>query len=273
MQIKKDQVCTEEGLCRESIRSSLTGLSDDSVLARDFDSLRALAVVGVEDFAGVRRGTGSSTGPTDATTLTPLSDGTRAGVSGCRGGGGTCCWLGGGASTATAAGCSTLADTDLTLTGTAPALNGDGLVVESTKVHAESGPSIEVVGDGDGTAGPWGLTDGNVLVECGGAGDGWLVDLLVLPDVIRSSVAHHGTHVGSLIGGVADGVLHDIVLHKRAGGPTVDGQETDAGGGESSTVGDGAVRYERQSNSLVQCQVWALLCVTGVPSETDDKVG
>jgi len=90
-----------------------------------------------------------------------------------------------------------------------------------------------VVGNGDGTAGTWSLTDGDVLVEGGGSLDGWLVDLLVKPDVVDTSVRGDSTLVG------ADGLvtsvgLHDVVLNKWVLAPSVDREETDTAGREGT---------------------------------------
>lgn len=88
-----------------------------------------------------------------------------------------------------------------------------------------------MVGNGDGTAGTWGLTDGDVLVEGGGADNGWLVDLLVEPDVINRSVRGDSALVGA--GGLVTGVgFHNVVLNKWVLAPAVDGKETDAAGRE-----------------------------------------
>lgn len=65
---------------------------------------------------------------------------------------------------------------------TVPALHGNDLQVHGAKVHAVTLPSVEVVGHGNGTASSATIADGDVLVECCGAGDGGCVDTLSLPD-------------------------------------------------------------------------------------------
>lgn len=93
---------------------------------------------------------------------------------------------------------------------------------------------------GNRTARPGALADRDVLVEGGGAQNGRLVDLLVLPDIIGTAVTRHSAHVcaGSLVSVVN---LHDIVFHERVGAPAVHGKDTNARGHrEGAAVGDGA---------------------------------
>lgn len=64
---------------------------------------------------------------------------------------------------------------------------------------------------------------GDVLVEGGGASDRWLVDLLVLVDVVDRSIAGHCALEGALCRALAvTGVLLDVVLNERVAGPSVD---------------------------------------------------
>ena len=73
--------------------------------------------------------------------------------------------------------------------GTTPALGSKDLVVVVAEVKAGFLPGGEVVGHGDGTAaGPLADAVGDVLPEGGRTRDGGLVDLLVLPDLVGTSV-------------------------------------------------------------------------------------
>jgi hypothetical protein len=107
--------------------------------------------------------------------------------------------------------------------GVAPALSGEGLVVVLTKVHAELGPGVEVALGGDSSAtGTLVDTVGDVLGEGGGADDGRLVHLGVLPDVVAGAIAGDGADLLALSGaGTVGGVLLDVVLNKGVGGPAV----------------------------------------------------
>jgi hypothetical protein len=141
-------------------------------------------------------------------------------------------------------------------TSVAPALGGQGLVVVLAKVHAELLPGVEVALGGDGAA-AGALVDavGDVLGEGGGADDGRLVDLGVLPDVVRRAVAGHGADLLALgRAGAVGGVLLDVVLDERVGGPAVDGDEDGAGGG-----GGGALEVD-------------LAVRAGLPALADDEV-
>lgn len=104
-------------------------------------------------------------------------------------------------------------------------LSGDNLVVEIAQVHSQLGPSIEVVGSGHSTAGALALADGPVLVEGRSALDGGLIDLLVLVDVVGSTIAIDGTlvgHAGARVVGAV--VLEDVVFDERASSPAVNGK-------------------------------------------------
>jgi hypothetical protein len=118
-------------------------------------------------------------------------------------------------------------------TSVTPALSGQSLVVVLTKLHAVAGPSVEVAGGGN-SAGARALVNAvaDVLGEGGGALDGGLVHLGVLPDVVDGAIAGDLAHLGALSGTSAvGGVLLDVVLDERVGGPAVDGDEDGAGGG------------------------------------------
>lgn len=132
-----------------------------------------------------------------------------------------------------------LAERDLSRAAAAPALDCHDLVVQCAEVHARLRPGIEVVLHGNRTARPGALADRDVLVEGGGAQNGRLVDLLVLPDIIGATVTRHSALVctGSLVSVVN---LHDIVFHERVGAPAVHGKDTNTRGREGAAVGDGA---------------------------------
>lgn len=67
------------------------------------------------------------------------------------------------------------------------------------------------------------LSIANVLPERGCAGDRWLVDLLVLPDVVDGAVAGDGANLLALCGARAvAGVFLDVVLDQWVRGPAVD---------------------------------------------------
>ena len=126
-----------------------------------------------------------------------------------------------------------------------------------------------MVGDGDSTAGTWGLTDGDILVEGGGTLDGWLVDLLVEPDVVDGSVRGDGSLVGAS-GLVTSWVLHHVVLDEGVLAPSVDGKKTDTGGRKGTRVGD----WAKLVSLGVYGSRWAdVRGATGRPSESNDKVG
>jgi len=146
-----------------------------------------------------------------------------------------------------------LRDGELSTSGTVPAFDGESLVVELSEVHAEASPLLEVVCHGDGTAAAAGGTDGEVLVEGTGPLDGGLVDLLVLPDGVGSSVTLESALDGSLLGWVGS-IFHDVVLDEWVGGPAVDGEET-------NTTGDRERAREGDRRAI-----------TGRPSTAHDKV-
>lgn len=79
-----------------------------------------------------------------------------------------------------------------------------------------------MVRGGDGTAAALRLADRQVLVECRGPLDGWLIDSGSFIDVIGRSIAHHGALVGSA--GKAGIIFHDVIFDERIGGPAIDRQ-------------------------------------------------
>lgn len=122
--------------------------------------------------------------------------------------------------------------------GVAPALGGEGLVVVLAKVHAELGPGVEVALGGDGSAaGTLVDTVGDVLGEGGGADDRRLVHLGVLPDVVAGAIAGDGADLLALSGArTVGGVLLDVVLDKRVGGPAVGGDKDGASSGRGGAL-------------------------------------
>ena len=66
------------------------------------------------------------------------------------------------------------------------------------------------------------LADRDILVEGRGALNGRLIDLLVLPDLVRGAVAREGALLRARFR-IPDRIFHDVVLHERVGGPTIDG--------------------------------------------------
>jgi hypothetical protein len=120
-------------------------------------------------------------------------------------------------------------------------------------------PSVDVVLEGDGTAGTLALAHGEVLVECSssldrrGVGTSGLVDVIdtavrgdLVPNVSnehRHSVnsMSYSAQVSSSAARVVSAVcLNDIVLNKRPSGPTVQGDQTVATSIDGAGVVDGA---------------------------------
>jgi hypothetical protein len=116
-------------------------------------------------------------------------------------------------------------------TSVAPALGGEDLVVHlAAELQAGLGPCVKVaLGVDAAAAGPRAAAVRDVLPEGGGAGDGGLVDLLVLPDVVGGAVAVDGADLLALGGARAVvGVLLDVVLDQGVLRPPVDGDEDSA---------------------------------------------
>jgi len=75
-------------------------------------------------------------------------------------------------------------------TSIAPPFRRQRLVIMRAQIQPSLLPSRKVVSNGDSAAGwTWSLSNGNVLHEGGCARDGWLVHLLMLPDVVSGAVA------------------------------------------------------------------------------------
>lgn len=133
---------------------------------------------------------------------------------------------------------------------TSPALSRNDLVVERAQVHAKLLPLCNVVGKGDGAAGAaLALAHRDVLVEGGGALDGWLVDLLVLVDGVCRAIACECALHSALASAATRGAVLDVVLDQRVRAPAVEGDEGGAGGGGCrASVGDDSTRW------LGQCE-------------------
>lgn len=97
---------------------------------------------------------------------------------------------------------------------TSPALSGNGLVIHRAQVHAELGPRSEVVGGGHGSAaGALVGAHRDVLPKgAGGAGNGRLVDLLVLPNIVGGPVAGERADLLALGSALSVAVLLNVVL-------------------------------------------------------------
>jgi len=68
-----------------------------------------------------------------------------------------------------------------------------------------------VILEGHGTAGPWRLTDRDVLVKSRRALDRRFIHALIFPDRISRPVTRYGSLLGAEAGGIA-AVLDDVVL-------------------------------------------------------------
>lgn len=81
-------------------------------------------------------------------------------------------------------------------------------------------------------AGPRALAIRDVLPKGGRTGDGRLVDLLVLPDVVGGPVASHAADLGALSRACAVArVLLNVVLNQGVCRPPIDRDQDGAGGG------------------------------------------
>ena len=120
---------------------------------------------------------------------------------------------------------STLGDGDGRRTGREVTLSGDDLVIVGTQVQAIGLPGVDVVGEGDGSAGTLVAADGPVLLEGGGTNDGWLVGTGGDEEIVDGSIGGNGTSVGSTRRWVVGTeVLNDIVLNQWVLGPSVNSE-------------------------------------------------
>lgn len=144
-------------------------------------------------------------------------------------------------SRSTAAGRSTLRDSDGRRAAAEVTLGSDDLVVVGTELHAGLRPGIEVGADIDAALGAVLLADGPVLLEGLGAVNRGGVGAGGLEDLVGAAVNIDGSLALSAAGGVvgAEG-LDDVVLDERALGPAVDGEVAVTVGGVLSGEADGS---------------------------------
>lgn len=204
--------------------------------------LQALGIVRVRVLASARRAA-SRTRPADSTALAGQS---RALLTG---------------------------DSDGGATAALVSFRGDDLIVESTQVHAQASPGVEVIRGGDRATGPLVLANGPVLVEGGRALDRRLVDLLVLVDVVGGSVTVDGAfvrHARARI--VAAIVLEDVVFNQGVSGPSIHREVGISIGIEAP--GKGNVPNNKFSTFLMFCiDLWRYIPVTArIPALAAGKV-
>lgn len=99
------------------------------------------------------------------------------------------------------------------------------------------GPSVEVVGGGDGAGGTLALPNRPVLGEGGSASDGRLVGAGVSAESVGRAVGGDGAELGHAgrAGVEATVALDDVVLGLRAVDPAVDGEVGTTGARAVST--------------------------------------
>lgn len=171
--------------------------------------------------------------------MSPLGDGSAASVAlgwlrSLGGGGWLWLWV--------SAGGTTLGDGDGGRAGGEVALGGDDLVVVGAQVQAVLGPGSDVVGEGDGSGGTLVAADGPVLLEGGGANDGWLLGTGGDEEIVDGAVGGDGATGGGTGGWVVGTeVLNDVVLDEWVLGPSVDGEVGVAVGVVLGSVGDDSV--------------------------------
>jgi hypothetical protein len=142
---------------------------------------------------------------------------------------------------------------------TAPAFDGQDLIVQGAKIQAMRSPSGEMICNRDGTAGAGTGADGNVLLKGSGSCDGGLVDLLVLPDLVRSTIAREGTQLRTRVR-IASRCLHNVVFHKWVCAPAIDSKNSNAAcDGERAAKGDRANRAVRVNVWIMKDERWCLL--------------
>ena len=99
----------------------------------------------------------------------------------------------GGARARARVGSAALANSKIGRACTEVALNGNDLVVVGTKLHAEAGPGVEVVGESDGSGRTLGAADRPELLESAGALDGGGVGTLVGVDIVGVAIGNDRT--------------------------------------------------------------------------------
>lgn len=138
-------------------------------------------------------------------------------------------------------------------TSTSPSLGREDLVVHAgTQIQTSLGPRVKVALCRDGTAArSRSAAVRDVLPEGGSAGDGRLVDLLVLPDVVGRPVAVYGADLGALSRARAVvGVLLDVVLDQGVRRPPVD-RDKDCACGSACGAAEGDVPAGRVALALI----------------------
>jgi hypothetical protein len=111
-----------------------------------------------------------------------------------------------------------------------------------TQVQASGSPCVDVVGEGNGSAGALVAADGPVLLEGSGTNDGWLVGTGGDEEIVDGSIGGNGTSVGSTRRWVVGTeVLNDIVLNQWVLGPSVNSEVGVAVWSVISGVGDDSV--------------------------------
>lgn len=118
-----------------------------------------------------------------------------------------------------------LANGDYGGTWTLIAFSGEDLVVESAEMQSQVGPSIEVIGGGDSSAGTFAGADRPVLLEGGGTRNRRLVGLGVGVDGVAGTIAGQGSNLGhSRARVVVAVVLKNVVLDQGARSPAVNSE-------------------------------------------------
>ena len=125
--------------------------------------------------------------------LTYVAGARATGVGGRRGSGSASRASGGGARARVRSAAASLADSQISRAGAEVALDSNNLVVVGTKLHAEAGPGVEVVGESDGSGRTLGAADRPELLESAGALDGRGVGTLVGVDIVGVAIGFDRT--------------------------------------------------------------------------------
>jgi hypothetical protein len=145
--------------------------------------------------------------------LTYVAGARATGVGRGRGGSSASRASGGGARARVGSAAASLADGKISRAGAEVALDGEDLVVVRTKLHAETRPSVEVVGKGDGSGRALGAADRPELLEVAGALDRRGVGALVGVDIVGVTIRDDLTLLTRASRWVVGSkVLHDVVF-------------------------------------------------------------